>query len=81
MPAKHSVFEKIGKKFTSVKISKRVQEMAVSAIKEMSLLAMDIPNSVNLAWGLPSFETPATILLTPSATPHRPGCQQNRRCT
>lgn len=61
MPVKHSVFEKIGKKFTVAKISKRVQEMAVSAIKEMSLLAMDIPNSVNLAWGLPSFETPAYI--------------------
>ena len=61
MPAKDSVFEKVGKIFTSEKISRRVQGMAVSAIKEMSLLAMDIPNTVNLAWGLPSFETPLHI--------------------
>ena len=61
MPAKDSVFEKIGKTFTSEKISRRVQGMAVSAIKEMSLLAMEIPNTVNLAWGLPSFETPLHI--------------------
>lgn len=61
MPAKDSVFEKVGKTFTSEKISRRVQGMAVSAIKEMSLLAMEIPNTVNLAWGLPSFETPLHI--------------------
>ncbi len=61
MPAKESVFEQIGKKFNSDKISQRVQKMAVSAIKEMSLLAMDIPNSINLAWGLPSFVTPLHI--------------------
>ena len=61
MPAKDSVFEKVGKTFTSEKISRRVQGMAVSAIKEMSLLAMEIPNTVNLAWGLPSFETPFHI--------------------
>ncbi|UCF96552.1 MAG: aminotransferase class I/II-fold pyridoxal phosphate-dependent enzyme [Spirochaetaceae bacterium] len=61
MPAKNSVFEKIGKTFTSEKISQRVRGMAVSAIKEMSLLAMEIPDSVNLAWGLPSFETPLPI--------------------
>jgi aminotransferase len=61
MPAKDSVFEKVGKIFASEKISRRVQGMAVSAIKEMSLLAMEIPNTVNLAWGLPSFETPLHI--------------------
>lgn len=61
MPAKDSVFEKVGKTFTLEKISRRVQGMAVSAIKEMSLLAMEIPNAVNLAWGLPSFETPLHI--------------------
>jgi aspartate/methionine/tyrosine aminotransferase len=61
MPADNSVFEKVGKTYTSEKISARVRGMAVSAIKEMSLLAMDIPDTVNLAWGLPSFETPLPI--------------------
>ncbi len=61
MPAKHSVFEKVGKKFSNQRISARVRGMAVSAIKEMSLLAMEIPGTVSLAWGLPSFETPLAI--------------------
>jgi aminotransferase len=61
MPAKHSVFERVGKKFSTQRISERVQTMAVSAIKEMSLLAMEIPGTVSLAWGLPSFETPLAI--------------------
>jgi aminotransferase len=61
MPARNSVFEKVGKTFTAEKISARVRGMAVSAIKEMSLLAMEIPDTVNLAWGLPSFETPLPI--------------------
>jgi aspartate/methionine/tyrosine aminotransferase len=61
MPAKHSVFTKVGKKFSTQRISERVQTMAVSAIKEMSLLAMEIPGTVSLAWGLPSFETPLAI--------------------
>ena len=61
MPAEHSVFEKIGKKFTTHRISERVRKMAVSAIKEMSLIAMDMPGAINLAWGLPSFETPLHI--------------------
>ena len=61
MPAKNSVFEKVGKKFSTQRISARVRGMAVSAIKEMSLLAMEIPGTVSLAWGLPSFETPLAI--------------------
>ena len=61
MPAEQSVFKRIGKKFTTHRISHRVQEMAVSAIKEMSLIAMEMPDSINLAWGLPSFPTPAHI--------------------
>jgi len=61
MPAKDSVFEKVGKNFAVEKISSRVRGMAVSAIKEMSMLAMEIPDTVNLAWGLPSFQTPLPI--------------------
>jgi aminotransferase len=51
----------MGMKFTTERISRRVQTMAVSAIKEMSLLAMETPGAINLAWGLPSFETPEYI--------------------
>ena len=61
MPVNNSVFEKVGKTFASERISSRVRGMAVSAIKEMSLLAMEIPDTVNLAWGLPSFQTPLPI--------------------
>ena len=61
MPAKDSVFARVGKKFSTQRISERVQSVAVSAIKEMSLLAMEIPGTVSLAWGLPSFETPLAI--------------------
>lgn len=61
MPVNNSVFEKVGKTFASERISSRVRRMAVSAIKEMSMLAMEVPNTVNLAWGLPSFQTPLPI--------------------
>ncbi len=61
MPVEHSVFKKVGKRFTTERISRRVQNITVSAIKEMSLLAIDTPNAINLAWGLPSFETPENI--------------------
>lgn len=42
-------------------ISKRVQNVAVSAIKEMALLAMKEKDSISLSWGLPSFKTPEHI--------------------
>jgi aminotransferase len=61
MPAKNSVFEKVGKTFAEENISSRVRGMSVSAIKEMSLIALEIPETVNLAWGLPSFQTPLPI--------------------
>ena len=37
------------------------KEWPCPPIKEMSLLAMETPNTVNLAWGLPSFEPPLHI--------------------
>ncbi len=61
MPAKDSVFEKVGKTFATEKISRRVQGMAVSAIKEMSLLAMETPNTVNLAWDCLPLKPPSTF--------------------
>lgn len=42
-------------------VSTNVQESAVSAIKEMSMLSAGIKDAVSLSWGLPSFQTPAYI--------------------
>jgi len=39
------VFEKVGKKVLNQRISRAVRGMAISAIKEMSLLAMEIPGT------------------------------------
>jgi aminotransferase len=58
---RHSVFEKVGVQFATKGISERVRGLTVSAIKEMSILALDKPDTINLAWGLPSFETPLHI--------------------
>jgi aspartate/methionine/tyrosine aminotransferase len=42
-------------------ISSNVAGIAVSAIKEMSILSARVPDVASLAWGLPSFRTPASI--------------------
>jgi aspartate/methionine/tyrosine aminotransferase len=42
-------------------ISSNVAGIAVSAIKEMSILSARVPDVASLAWGLPSFRTPANI--------------------
>lgn len=42
-------------------ISSDVAGIAVSAIKEMSMLSAKVPGVASLAWGLPSFRTPAHI--------------------
>ena len=42
-------------------IAARSQDLAMSAIKEMSILSAKIPGATSLAWGLPSFRTPAPI--------------------
>jgi len=42
-------------------ISSNVSGIAVSAIKEMSILSAGVPDVASLAWGLPSFTTPANI--------------------
>ena len=42
-------------------IAERSQGLAMSAIKEMSILSARVPGAVSLAWGLPSFRTPAPI--------------------
>ena len=59
--AKKSVLEAAGQKVRRKNISKTAQNMTVSAIKEMAILAMKIPDVVSLSWGLPSFPTPEYI--------------------
>jgi aminotransferase len=57
-----SVLQHTGKKFRTHKISKRIQDITVSAIKEMSMLAMQYDDVIPFAWGLPIFPTPENIL-------------------
>ncbi len=42
-------------------IALRSRNLAMSAIKEMSILSAKVPGAASLAWGLPSFRTPAPI--------------------
>ena len=42
-------------------IASRSRNLAMSAIKEMSILSAKVPGVASLAWGLPSFRTPAPI--------------------
>lgn len=42
-------------------ISARSHNLAMSAIKEMSILSAKVPGAASLAWGLPSFPTPDHI--------------------
>lgn len=42
-------------------ISRRVSEIAVSAIKEMAIRSAGIEGAASLTWGVPSFATPAHI--------------------
>ncbi|KUJ77190.1 pyridoxal phosphate-dependent aminotransferase [Ruegeria profundi] len=42
-------------------ISSRSRRLAMSAIKEMSILSAKVSGAASLAWGLPSFRTPSYI--------------------
>ena len=42
-------------------IAHRSANLAMSAIKEMSILSAKVPGAASLAWGLPSFQTPNHI--------------------
>ena len=41
--------------------AERSRALAMSAIKEMSILSARVPDAASLAWGLPSFRTPEPI--------------------
>lgn len=49
------------KRTTDHLISSRSTKLAMSAIKEMSILSAKVPGAASLAWGLPSFETPEHV--------------------
>lgn len=42
-------------------IAERSHKLAMSAIKEMSILSARLPDAASLAWGLPSFRTPGPV--------------------
>ncbi len=56
-----SVLQHAGKVFRTHRMSSRIQAITVSAIKEMSMLAMQYDDVIPFAWGLPSFVTPEHI--------------------
>ncbi|MFH1565521.1 MAG: pyridoxal phosphate-dependent aminotransferase [bacterium] len=56
-----SVLEKAGKKFRSEGMSDRVKNIIMSPIKEMMVLAAEKENTVSLAQGIPSMDTPQHI--------------------
>ena len=56
-----SALEKVGKKFRQQGISKRVQNIVTSPIKEMMILASKYDNVISLGQGVPSYDTPEHI--------------------
>jgi aminotransferase len=56
-----SVLEAAGYTPRTKGISKRMQSIQISPIKQIPLLARDIPGTISLAWGIPSFPTPKNI--------------------
>ena len=62
MATTRSALEAAGKAYQSRGISRRVRQIALSAIKEMPLLASKLGDCVSLGQGIPSFGTPAHIV-------------------
>lgn len=56
-----SVLEKAGKKFRTEQMSDRVQNIIMSPIKEMMVLASEKKGTISLAQGIPSMDTPQHI--------------------
>jgi aminotransferase len=64
MTTTRSALEASGKTYRTQGISKRVRQIALSAIKEMPLLAAKVGGCVSLGQGIPSFPTPPHIVDT-----------------
>jgi len=56
-----SVYKSIGWEENLSGISRRVAQISVSAIKQMPVLARNVPDAISLGQGIPSFATPAFI--------------------
>ncbi len=56
-----SVYRSAGKEEDLTRISRRVGQITVSAIKQMPVLASKVPGAVSLGQGIPSFATPSFI--------------------
>ena len=56
-----SVYRSVGKEEDLSRISRRVAQITVSAIKQMPVLASKVPDAVSLGQGIPSFGTPSFI--------------------
>jgi len=56
-----SVYRAIGRSEDTSRISRRVSQINVSAIKQMPVLASRVPGAVSLGQGIPSFATPSFI--------------------
>jgi aminotransferase len=56
-----SALEKAGYKSRTDGISERIKGIVVSPIKEIALLASEIPDVISFAWGIPYVETPPHI--------------------
>jgi aminotransferase len=56
-----SVYKSIGREEDLSGISRRVAQISVSAIKQMPVLARNVPGAISLGQGIPSFGTPAFI--------------------
>jgi aminotransferase len=62
MSSTRSALVASGKSYRSHGISRRVQQITISAIKEMPLLASRVEGCVSLGQGIPSFPTPPHIV-------------------
>ena len=56
-----SVYRSIGREEETRRISKRVAQITVSAIKQMPVLASKVAGTVSLGQGIPSFGTPSFV--------------------
>jgi aminotransferase len=56
-----NLLEKAGIKSRTKGISKKFQDLEISVIKQIPILAKNMTDVISLAWGIPSFETPLHI--------------------
>lgn len=56
-----SILAAAGRKFRTKGITDRVAGISISAIKEMPILATEVPDAISLGQGIPSYRTPPHI--------------------